>query len=90
MNFGEKTVFPPKERFGTACAHKNPNPSPTECMDLQEILCTNSRHTSIHGVSALFLSDKYLLSSYLPKSVTTFPNKNRCSSFCNHRTKDLA
>jgi hypothetical protein len=43
-------------------------------MDLQEILCTNSRHTSIHGVSALFLSDKYLLSSYLPKSVTTFPN----------------
>jgi hypothetical protein len=57
MNFGEKNSFPPKKRFGTASALKNQNPSPLECMDLQEILCTKSKHTRIHGVSALFLSD---------------------------------
>ncbi len=57
MNFGEKNCFPPKKRFGTASALKNQNPSPLECMDLQEILCTKSKHTRVHGVSALFLSD---------------------------------
>jgi hypothetical protein len=56
LNFGEKYCFPSKERFVTACVHKNPNPSPLECMDLQEILSTKSRHTGIHGVSAFFVS----------------------------------
>jgi hypothetical protein len=57
MNFGEKKQFSAKKRFGTASVLKNQNPSPLECMDLQEILCTKSKHTRIHGVSALFLSD---------------------------------
>ena len=74
LNFGEKNCFPLKKSLGTACPQKNPNPSPLECMDLNEIFCTKSRHTRIHGVSALFLSDKFFLSSEMPKSVTTSPN----------------
>ena len=63
MNFGEKNYFPPKKWFVTASAIKNQNPSPLECMDVQEILCTKSKHTRIHGVSALFLSVQLLLNS---------------------------
>jgi hypothetical protein len=55
--FWRKKLFSPKKWFGTANAIRNQNPSPLECMDVQEILCTKSKHTRIHGVSALFLSD---------------------------------